>query len=146
MPRVDWDGVPDANTYEPLPFGWYRVRVEKCTEKKTKAGDPMYSIEYEVVDGKYTGRKLFDNVVFNTAAFSRAKLICKRLGLTVNGLVDVEPTDFLGKEVMVKTDAIDEYLTGKGEKRTRNIIPFAGYRSLEEGVEETPAADDDLPF
>lgn len=140
MPKVDWNSVPDAPTYEPLPVGWYRVKVENCTETLTRAQDTMFNIVFIVLDGVYAGRKLFDNIIFSEKCYSRAKLVCKRLGLTVEGTANVEPADLLGKEVMIQTSGFETYQKD-GKDRTKNVIPFDGYRSLAD-----KAADDDLPF
>jgi hypothetical protein len=134
-PRVDWDTVPDAPTYEPLPVGWYRVKVENCTETLTRTQDTMFGIVFVVQDGVHAGRKLFDNIIFSEKCYSRAKLVCKRLGLSVEGIANVEPADLLGKEVMIQTSGFETYLKD-GNERIKNVIPFDGYRSLDNEVDE----------
>ena len=54
----------DGNrTYETVPHGNYEVKVDKMELKPTKKGDPMVSIWFTILDGKYKNSKLFMNQV-----------------------------------------------------------------------------------
>ena len=54
----------DGNrTYEAVPHGKYEVKVDKMELKPTKKGDPMVSIWFTILDGKYKNSKLFMNQV-----------------------------------------------------------------------------------
>jgi hypothetical protein len=63
-----WNGESEEvldSGFDPLPAGEYRVLVEEATGKPTKAGNGRYiNVQYTVVDGRYTKRKLFHK--FNT--------------------------------------------------------------------------------
>ena len=50
-------------TYETVPHGNYEVKVDKMELKPTKKGDPMVSIWFTILDGKYKNSKLFMNQV-----------------------------------------------------------------------------------
>ena len=49
--------------YEKVPYGQYEVKVDKMELKPTKKGDPMVSIWFTILDGKYKNSKLFMNQV-----------------------------------------------------------------------------------
>ena len=49
--------------YEKVPYGQYEVKVDKIELKPTKKGDPMVSIWFTILDGKYKNSKLFMNQV-----------------------------------------------------------------------------------
>ena len=49
--------------YETVPHGKYEVKVDKIELKPTKKGDPMVSIWFTILDGKYKNSKLFMNQV-----------------------------------------------------------------------------------
>lgn len=54
----------DGNrTYEAVPHGKYEVKVDKMELKPTKKGDPMVSIWFTILEGKYKKSKLFMNQV-----------------------------------------------------------------------------------
>lgn len=51
--------------YEEVPQGTYEVAVEKIELIESKKGDPMVSIWFKIVAGKYKNSKIFYNQVIN---------------------------------------------------------------------------------
>ena len=49
--------------FEKVPHGEYEVKVDKMELKATKKGDPMVSIWFTILEGKYKNSKLFLNQV-----------------------------------------------------------------------------------
>lgn len=49
--------------YEKVPHGQYEVKVDRMELKASKKGDPMVSIWFTILDGKYKNSKLFMNQV-----------------------------------------------------------------------------------
>ena len=49
--------------YEAVPHGEYEVKVDKMELKSSKKGDPMVSIWFTILEGKYKKSKLFLNQV-----------------------------------------------------------------------------------
>lgn len=49
--------------FEAVPHGKYEVKVDKIELKPTKKGDPMVSIWFTILEGKYKNSKLFMNQV-----------------------------------------------------------------------------------
>ena len=132
--EVNWDNVPDADSYEPLPDGIYEVCVENCVEALTKAGDTQFRLELVVTSPHAQGRKLFDSILFKDGpAMQRAKLVCHRLGFLTEGMQTIEPREFIGRECFVVVSGVREY-EKDGKTYKQNVIPFDGYRSKEEDV------------
>ena len=52
-----------SREFEKVPYGQYEVKVDKIELKPTKKGDPMVSIWFTILDGKYKNSKLFMNQV-----------------------------------------------------------------------------------
>ena len=51
---------PDAGTPVPVPAGVYNVMVDESDVKPTSNGSGAYlQVRYNILDGKYAGRKLF---------------------------------------------------------------------------------------
>lgn len=75
--------------YAPLPAGRYTAMIVKSETKATKAGNGSYlSLEIDIVDGQYKGRKLFENLNLdnpNEQAVNIAKVtlanICRAVGV-----------------------------------------------------------------
>ena len=53
----------DNKEFEKVPHGEYEVKVDKMEMKATKKGDPMVSIWFTILEGKYKNSKLFLNQV-----------------------------------------------------------------------------------
>ena len=53
----------DNKEFEKVPYGEYEVKVDKMELKATKKGDPMVSIWFTILEGKYKKSKLFLNQV-----------------------------------------------------------------------------------
>lgn len=50
-----------SGEYEEVPHGEYEVTIEKMELKESKKGDPMLSIWFKIIDGKYEGSIIFFN-------------------------------------------------------------------------------------
>ena len=53
----------DNKEFEKVPHGEYEVKIDKMELKATKKGDPMVSIWFTILEGKYKNSKLFLNQV-----------------------------------------------------------------------------------
>ena len=53
----------DRGGYEDVPNGDYEVSVEKLELKESRKGDPMLSVWFNILDGKFTNSKIFMNQV-----------------------------------------------------------------------------------
>ena len=68
--KVLKEGIKQARengggNYEEVPQGTYEVAVEKIELIESKKGDPMVSIWFKIVAGKYKNSKIFYNQVIN---------------------------------------------------------------------------------
>ena len=70
--NVDLKGLQDdvkkaqednKGEFEKVPYGEYEVKIDKMELKATKKGDPMVSIWFTILEGKYKKSKLFLNQV-----------------------------------------------------------------------------------
>ena len=57
------DAQDNKGEYEAVPHGEYEVKVDKIELKSSKKGDPMVSIWFTILEGKYKKSKLFLNQV-----------------------------------------------------------------------------------
>ena len=122
MAKVDFDSV---QAFVPVPDGEYKMRVVECVEKKSKAGNDMFKLTLEIIDGEFTGRKVWDNLVIMPSTMWRVKHACEELGLPIEGMVDLVDSMFVGCEAMVKvyTEAQDGF-------DDQNRVSPRGYTSL----------------
>lgn len=62
MALINFDArsVQPDQGFDVLPAGWYKALVEKSDVKPTKDGSGAYvSVEYKIIDGQFSGRKIF---------------------------------------------------------------------------------------
>ena len=51
----------NGGSYKEVPFGDYEVAIDKLELTASKAGDPMVSVWFKVVDGEFKGSRIFMN-------------------------------------------------------------------------------------
>jgi hypothetical protein len=142
MPRIDFNNVGDVQDFSPLPDGKYLCRVADVEEAATQYGDEMWKLRFAVDSGPHRGRYIFDNMVFSDAALKRVKHICSRLGLDTSGELDLTPELIKGRSCYVTVNS-EEYEDQEGNKKVRNVVPFAGYETAGSTTED---ADEEPPF
>ena len=66
MAKIDFDASaadPNAASFDPIPQDHYLATCIKSEEKVAKSGDGMYyELEFEIVDGQYKGRRVWDRI------------------------------------------------------------------------------------
>ena len=81
--------VEPMDSFDPIPAGEYLCVITASEEKPTKAGNGSYlQLEFEVIDGPYKGRKLWERLNLNnpnetTVKIARGNLsaICRAVGV-----------------------------------------------------------------
>jgi hypothetical protein len=141
MPMINFGEVEDVQQFTPIPPGRYPFRVERVEEAETQNGDEMWRLGLRVLEGKYAGRWVFDNLVFSKTALKRVKSFCKAVGIDVNGDVDLESDALRGRKGEATVD-IEEYVDLNGKATKRNVVPFTGYEPAAAEAED----EDALPF
>ena len=126
MPRVNFADIDDCQDYSPVPDGDYLCSLEEIEEKFSQNGNEMWVLKWLIIDGKYEGRKIFDQIVFTSACLPRIKLLCKRIGLDVSGILDLT-SEMMKHKYAVVTTFIEEYVSSEGQTKRRNRVPYAGY-------------------
>jgi len=50
--------VAESLSFEPLPKGHYKVAVDACELGESKAGKPMYTVDFVVTEGEHAARQI----------------------------------------------------------------------------------------
>lgn len=156
---LDFTGVPreereSRDDFEPVPDGWYEVRVERAEETTASTGSPGVKVALIIEGGDFDGRWIWDRIWFTpkSMAFSRDKL--EAIGITIpDGKFRLNPSDLVGRRCAVRTKQ-EEY-NGKLDAkvaaydRRSGSFPGGDWRA---DMPEAPAAvgggeqSDDIPF
>ena len=89
--------------------GSYNVKIaDSSTAKKTKKGQEMAVLDYEVLDGKYAGAVIrYDNILWNDSTEETLKLSVKRFNTLMRAINANE-----GAQINLTMDAFVKQLVG----------------------------------
>lgn len=113
--KLDFTDVEESSPLEPLPDGRYQVVVTGGEEDRVKdssfnAGAPLFKWELTVNDGKYSGQKVWDNMVVAQAdeaagkkgTMWRVKQLLKAAGFDTEGEIEFDVDDVIGCELEIQ--------------------------------------------
>ena len=151
VPRDD-----NYGDFQPLPEGKYKVIISKMDEKKTKSGGTGWNTTYQVVDGKYRNRLMFDFINTVCPSSTKAEAIGRRRVADIaeaTGHADIpDPSSLLNKpfdvEVVVKPDDYNGGTKNEVKKIYKKAVAQAPEPVIPGKVvaENVPIEDDDIPF
>ena len=119
--------VAESMSFEPLPKGQYKVAVDACELGESKAGKPMYTVDFVVTEGEHAVRQIRYRLVLQTKKGLHWGLpkFCEASG---NAWPE-EPTartgeyyyqverDIVGKTATITVDVEDSEYNGEVTKR-----------------------------
>lgn len=118
MLNLDFSSVPSR---EPLEEGVYRLQIAAVEEKNSSTGNPMLSVEYDVV-GVDGNRKLWDNYVLIDKCLWKVKELFDALGIDTAEIVEIDVAELVGLEVQAKV--VQEEYNGETVNRVKKILPM----------------------
>lgn len=131
--NLDLSGVEVSR--KAIPEGTYAVVVNKAELTKSREGNNMIKMEFEVTEGPHKGAKLFENCSLQPQALFKLKSVMLALGMDIpNGSFDLDTNDLVGLNCEVEVG----HETYEGKKRARILE----YINAEEADEEEEDSDD----
>lgn len=80
----------DRGDFPEIPDGVYQVNVHEACFKRSKAGNLLFLIVFEVLDSNYAGRKIFKNYVLKPESLGFLKADLLTLGMVVKNLSELD--------------------------------------------------------
>lgn len=112
----DANDLPQGNTYDPLPAGWYTATIADAELKTTKDGSGQYiKVRYDITGPTHQGRVVFGNLNIKNASAKAEEIGRQQLGelMRAIGLARVTDTNqLIGGVLSIKIDvrpATDQY-------------------------------------
>ena len=139
--EVDWDEVNEAQNFTLIPEGSYTCKVTDVEEKTSSNDNEMWNVTWEVLDGEFAGRKVFDRVMFTEKSLPRCKLMCAALGMDMRGRVNLTPELLLGRSCILHVEE-DEYEDKNGKMVPKNSVPFGGFEPVDDDGQNAAPMDD----
>lgn len=131
--NLDLSGVEVSR--RAIPEGTYAVVVNKAELTKSREGNNMIKMEFEVTEGPHKGAKLFENCSLQPQALFKLKSVMLALGMDIpEGSFDLDTNDLVGLNCEVEVG----HETYEGKKRARILE----YINAEEADEEEEDSDD----
>ena len=132
--RVDFTGVEAGGGSVLLPEGPMLLEVSDISQEVgADSGQPYLAFEFEVVEGKYEGKKAWDNFSLQPQSLWKLRGFLEAAGQdTEDGVQDLDLDEIKG--LIVTADIVHEDYKGKPKSK------IAGYTPAEEEVEKpTPS-------
>ena len=119
--KVDFTGV-ETGGFD-VPDGAYALAVAVVTQKKGQdTGQPYLSWEFKVDDGKYKGRKIWDNTSLQPQALWKLRSLLECMGMAIeDGEFELDLSDFAGQ--IVGAEIANEKYQGKNKPRVVGYMP-----------------------
>jgi hypothetical protein len=122
--------VEPVSDYTPLPVGDYKAVIVESEMKATKAGTGQYlQLTYDIVDGEYKGRKLFDRLNLRNPNQQAVQIAQRTLSAICRavGVMNLHDTAELhGKPIIIHVEirpAKGEYAASNEIKKWSPIVP-----------------------
>ena len=149
MPNLngfDANGVEPMPSFEPIPAGQYVAMVVASEEKTSSKGHKFLSLELEVLDGQYRGRKLWVNLNLDhpnpeTVKFARAELaaICKAVGV----LKPQDTVQLHNLPMLISVKCVNRKDTGELQNRIKG---YAQKTAAQSQTQQAPANSTTPPW
>lgn len=108
---------PDADKDPTLiPPGTYRLECMNAEPRETKNGDPMWTLEFSVIEpvqfaSVTTGTRIFDNLVFSKGSqrFTYKKLYALGLNVQAGQSFSAKPAEAIGRKMVARIQQEEHY-------------------------------------
>lgn len=138
---VDFTGVESGGGRTRVPEDDYRVKVVGVKHETSKAGNPMLVWEFEIVDGKFKGKKLRDRTVLQENSLWKLKQLLEAMGIEVpSKRVALKLGNYVGRTLGVTTvdDEYENKVSSKVADYISEEVLDAGESDEDEDEEPTP--------
>lgn len=104
--------------------GDYDAKVIDMVQGTSKSsGNPMITVTYALVEGKYAGKEFKDFMVMTPAALFKVAAFCKAIGKPIEGKVSLKKDECLNKRVVLRLKQ-EEY-NGTTNSKIDKVLPHA---------------------
>ena len=131
MPHLDFDAnqvEPVERNFDPVPAGKYLAAIRDSQEKTSQKGFKYLSLEFEVLEGPYKGRKLWANLNLyhpdaEVVKFARSELanVCKAVGV----LRPADSVQLHNLPMVIAVKCVNRKDTGELQNRIKAYEPKA---------------------
>ena len=114
--NLDYDLEDVSASNDPVPVGTYAARIGECELTESSTKKPMLKVTWDIVDGEFAGRKLWDNVVLTVPW--KVKQYAEIAGLESGTQLETEA--FIGCEAVLTI--VHEEWNGEPVAKIKKIV------------------------
>lgn len=126
--------IPEQDSFEPIPAGWYNARITEAEVKSTKAGTGSYiKVRYDITGPTHQGRVVYGNINLSNPNQQAEQIGIQQLGSLARaiGLEVISDSDqLINRDVQIKLsikkDTSGQYNDSndvKGFKAVDGVMP-----------------------
>ena len=130
--------VEPSKEFDPIPAGKYLAVITDSDMRDTRAGTGRYlQLEFEIIDGEYTGRKLWARLNIenqNAEAVRMARSDLSAICRSVNVLMPNDSTELHNIPLVIKVHCRKDKNSGEIVNDIRGYEPKANYKQEQKQV------------
>lgn len=124
-----------------VPAGTYRARVNDFEETESKAGNAMFVVYLEIIDGPYSGKQIIDRLPQTEKAMFRSAAFLQALGVKIaKKRIALNPKSLIGRPVDILVDD-GEPFNGRVKSEVREYLRATKPATKAEPVADLPDED-----
>lgn len=129
---------PEDSGFETIPPGTYTCSVFDASVLESKSsGAPYIAWTLIILEGDYSGRKLFYNTSLQPQALWKLREVLQALGMEVGDSIELELDELLGTHLVAET-GLREW-NGKEREEVQNVLPIS--RAVKPAKTAAPKSD-----
>lgn len=117
--NLEYDLGDVSSEYEPVPADTYIAKIVECDLEKASTGKDMLRVKWEIVEGDFQGRPLYDNVVLSVSW--KVKQYADAAGIESGTALDTKK--FMDTEASVRTIVTESQEYGK-QNKVKRVSPI----------------------
>lgn len=135
----DFTNYKDTSTAHVAP-GTYRAEVSDFEETTSKAGNVMFVVYLEIIEGPHAGQQIIDRLPQTERAMFRSAAFLQALGVKITKKkIALNPRSLLGRPVDIVVEDGEPY-NGKVKSEVREYLRAT--KPIEDKPKDDPMADE----
>lgn len=144
--HIDPENSGEVDDFVVVEDGDYLLRVAEVRENSGSDGRVGWMLRLELVDGPQAGRTaVTDWLNFTDRGMHRVRLVLGALGFDIHVPLDVDPSELLGLEAIVRLETQETRRSADGRLQRRSRVTYDGWAPAPEAGEAGGAGATSIP-
>ena len=140
----DFTNYKDTSTAH-VPAGTYRAEVSDFEETTSKAGNAMFVVYLEIIEGPHAGQQIIDRLPQTVKAMFRSAAFLQALGVKIaKKKIALNPRSLIGRPVDILVEDGEPY-NGRVRSEVREYLRATKPAKAKPAAADPMADEDDAP-